>query len=532
MWNTDDFGETWYVTMTTGTSGATIFYKIGQNGFINPTHNGGQATNGTSVYTGAPIPVPVGNTSHFRAVAYKEGMIDSVMADLSVDNVENGGNAAAAGPRTVTYNNDPLNRTSVIDNGTETVYGPPSGVNQYTSVTGHTLTYDANFNLSGYDAWSYVYDAEKRLISASGSGTAMGQGHSAQFVYDGLGRCVKRTIDNVTTLITYDGWKPVAEWNGAGGLVAWNLYGPGADEILVRYDANAASYRYYHLDAHGHVRFLLNGNGEVIEKYTYDAFGQPKIMDGNGGEPTTTSYGNRFLFTGREYLSALGLYDYRHRVYHPALGRFLQVDPLGLQMEGAKLSAQQTALFPDGTAPKTFSSSELNLYRYCQSDPVNKSDPSGLYVVYSGKWTEEDAENFREMFKKQWDTPEGQQAWTERYNSDLPSIVSPYRGAPAAPNGGASNFAIADTKPVSRENPLSPLGQVSKIEQDKRLSDGEIKALERGGVDVHDLKPKVSGSRYDLFKDAQGNVKVKLKDGSGPGDPTGINMTDYTQYLR
>jgi RHS repeat-associated protein len=128
----------------------------------------------------------------------------------------------------------------------------------------------------------------------------------------------------------------------------------------------------------GHVQFLLDGNGDVLDKYTYDAFGKPKITGADGAERPTTSNGNRFLFTGREYLSALGLYDYRHRVYHPGLGRFMQVDPMGLHIEGAKLSAQQTALYPAGTAPKTFNSSELNLYRYCHNDPVNNIDPDGL----------------------------------------------------------------------------------------------------------------------------------------------------------
>ena len=243
MWNTDEFEETWYVTMTTGTSEATIFFKIGQNGFIDPTHNGRPGDQRHLGLYRSAHPGPRGEHEPFPGGGLQGG--DDRFGDDRPDRgqLDSGGNAPAAGSRTVTYNNDPLNRTSMIDNGTETVYGPPSGVNQYTSVSGHTLAYDANFNLSGYDAWSYVYDAEKRLISASGSGTAMGQGHSAQFVYDGLGRCVKRTIDNVTTLITYDGWKPVAEWNGAGGLVAWNLYGPGADEILVRYDASATKYR-------------------------------------------------------------------------------------------------------------------------------------------------------------------------------------------------------------------------------------------------------------------------------------------------
>jgi RHS repeat-associated protein len=62
--------------------------------------------------------------------------------------------------------------------------------------------------------------------------------------------------------------------------------------------------------------------------------------------------------------------------------------------------------------------------------------------------------------------------------------------------------------------------------QDKRLSDWEIKQLQNAGIDPHDLKPQIQGSRYDLFKDGQGNIIVKPKDGSGPGEATGINIKD------
>jgi RHS repeat-associated protein len=110
---------------------------------------------------------------------------------------------------------------------------------------------------------------------------------------------------------------------------------------------------------------LTAPNGDIIEQYDYDAFGFPYFYDGHGDSLTHhdgpsnsergySPYGNRFLFTGREWLTDLKLYDYRNRMYQPELGRFLQPDP------------------------KQFDAGDYNLYRYCQNDPVNKNDPTGL----------------------------------------------------------------------------------------------------------------------------------------------------------
>jgi hypothetical protein len=46
-------------------------------------------------------------------------------------------------------------------------------------------------------------------------------------------------------------------------------------------------------------------------------------------------------------------------------------------------------------------------------------------------------------------------------------------------------------------------------------------------VDPHELKPRKHKSSYDLFKDKDGNIYVKPKDNSGPGDPTGYNINDF-----
>lgn len=195
-----------------------------------------------------------------------------------------------------------------------------------------------------------MHDADKRLTSAT---TAAGE--SAQFVYDGLGRCVKRTINGVPTVFTYDGWNPMLEWDDAGNFQAWNVYGARADEILMRHSTIDGDVL-YHADPHGDVKFLLDWSGNGLEKYTYDAFGGPTVTNWDGsGARNYSNYGNRFMFTGREWLPQLGLYDYRNRFYQPELGRFLQTDPIG------------------------FAGGDTNLFRYCGGDPVNRADPTGLH---------------------------------------------------------------------------------------------------------------------------------------------------------
>jgi RHS repeat-associated protein len=277
-----------------------------------------------------------------------------------------------------------MNRQSVTKNGVATSY-TADPMNQYTNVGGTALVYDGNFNLTGYGTQTTAFDAENRLISVTGAAVVTGAGQqvaslarsgsgdsrtsgksgndesinggggsaSGSFVYDGLGRCVKRTINGAVRLFTYDDWKPMLEWDGSGNWMAWNIYGAGADEILARYD----TYGYatiYKQDARGNVVALLNQSGTVVEKYTYDAFGKPTILSASNAQLTTSAVGNRFMFQGREYLSELGLYDYRHRVYHPGLGRFLQTDPKG------------------------FDAGDMNLFRYTSDDPVDRSDPMGL----------------------------------------------------------------------------------------------------------------------------------------------------------
>jgi RHS repeat-associated protein len=75
--------------------------------------------------------------------------------------------------------------------------------------------------------------------------------------------------------------------------------------------------------------------------------------------------GNTVLFQGRNYEPETGLYYFRARYYHPGLGRFLQTDPMGYK-------------------------DSMNMYQAFNANPVNFTDPMGLYHSYAERqlWTQ------------------------------------------------------------------------------------------------------------------------------------------------
>jgi RHS repeat-associated protein len=111
----------------------------------------------------------------------------------------------------------------------------------------------------------------------------------------------------------------------------------------------------------GSTTHLTDASGTVVERYRYNPFGSPFIRNAEGwGSRIESAYNNRFLYTGREWLAAVGLYDYRNRVYSANLGRFMQTDPIG------------------------FDAGDVNIYRYVGNEPVDRTDAYGLWYVHTG----------------------------------------------------------------------------------------------------------------------------------------------------
>jgi RHS repeat-associated protein len=351
-------------------------------------------------------------------------------------------NGLQTNAHTVTYAlDDAGNRASVSDSLSGTTAYTPNNLNQYTgSVGGNPIINGAEHEIANYQGISYTYMKDEHMIRVSSGNT------TCELVYDGLGRCIKRTVRTqaqaiqqpnttprprptphprptprttptptptasptptpvgqveVTKYYIYDGERPILEYDPTLPDAAWmNYYGKGVDEILRRFDPTGPSPQpvFYQQDHEGSVTYLTYdappGQTPILEYYRYDVFGQPAIYGPDNQVRQASLYSNRFLFTGREYNANFGFYEYRVRAYHPSLGRFMSEDP--------KLFVRRAALAKAG-GDWSFAAhpdeAELNLFRYCGNDPVDNVDPMGLASEQTGLLTSGTVDRVWEMTK-------------------------------------------------------------------------------------------------------------------------------------
>ncbi len=182
-------------------------------------------------------------------------------------------------------------------------------------------------------------------------------GVAEAYQYDALGRRISIASGGITNYLVYDGIHCIAEVDSSGVLQRAYTYSPGIDNILSMTVYGATTSVYFCLKDHlGTVHALTDTNGAIVESYRYDAWGRVLGIYDGAGLPIAnqqSAIGNRFLFQGREYSWATGLYFFRARYYDPVTGRWLSKDPIGI-------------------------SGGLNQFVFCANNPVNLWDHLGL----------------------------------------------------------------------------------------------------------------------------------------------------------
>ncbi|WP_338018225.1 RHS repeat-associated core domain-containing protein [Streptomyces taklimakanensis] len=244
-------------------------------------------------------------------------------------------------------------------------------------------------------SWLYCFDAAGNLTAQSGNDSTCPAGD--RFIYNDANQLTARNGDSsgwshdkaghetsavaastaVRTkeqwnafsqlkLLTVNGTQYTAQYAGTTNAERVKLgattfhHGPlglaaqttaGADTGFVREPTGTLNSmttggksHYYLTDALGSVMGLVDASGERTHTYDYGPTGLPRTT------PTET-VPQPYRFTGT-YLDPTGLYKMGARYYDPHLGRFTQPDPSG---------------------------QETNPYLYATGDPVNRTDPTGLF---------------------------------------------------------------------------------------------------------------------------------------------------------
>ncbi|MBN1316879.1 MAG: hypothetical protein JXA42_15475, partial [Anaerolineales bacterium] len=236
------------------------------------------------------------------------------------------------------YDYDPANQLLAVDGTSE-----------------EHLTYDSRGNLIARATITgttfYTYSLQNQLTAVR-----LPDGEYVSYRYGPDGQLLTRTDDEGTVVYLYDGFNLLMEKTAAGATLNRYTMMEELDQVIAV--ERGGQFYYPQRDIRGSIRALSDNSGNVIERHSYDPFGVPL-------NPIDS---RQLAFSGRPYDPVSGLLDMRLRNYDPALGRFLQRDPIG-EMGNS------------------------NLYIYLENSPTNGVDPFGLNPGFwrrfftTGLWT-------------------------------------------------------------------------------------------------------------------------------------------------
>ena len=259
-------------------------------------------------------------------------------ASLDINNNFRGSASVTTGT-----NNVPIVAQDVDGNVSTNKYQvvvPPGGSASY--------TYDFNGNLTQDATRSYQWDAKNELIAIIYNSGANAGNHT-EFTYNGVGERVA-IVERAGLTVGSGTVNSTKQYVWAGGLaeerdgtntVTKRYFGQGEQRIV---SGTPINY-FYTRDHLGSIREMMASNGSTISaRYSYDPYGRATQVSG--------SITCDFQYAGMYEHAISGLNFTKFRAYDPNVGRWIARDPSG---EG----------------------SGINLYAYCDDNPIGKIDPDG-----------------------------------------------------------------------------------------------------------------------------------------------------------
>ena len=249
-----------------------------------------------------------------------------------------------------------------------------NNLNQLLTDGKFSYTYDLNGNrtskrdLTTNEETEYFWDSDDQLRQVNIKNGAGSVTKIVRFKYDGLGRRIEKQLqDNevmsrsYTRQYVYDGEDVIQEQDAVGNVVATYLHGPGIDDpitMLRDVDGNHsidhdAEVWHFTKDTLGSIKDLTDPQGRVVQRYRYSAGGL-QTLELDESRLDSKAIENPYGFASGRLDRETGNVNFRLRDLDPYAGVWLSFD-------------------------KAWPIGSLNGYDYVGGNPVNYTDPLGLW---------------------------------------------------------------------------------------------------------------------------------------------------------
>ncbi|WP_162140742.1 RHS repeat-associated core domain-containing protein [Arenimonas oryziterrae] len=237
---------------------------------------------------------------------------------------------------------------------TTNIYDPAS--HRLTQTGAVMLTYDSNGNQTKNGTSTFVYDDRNRLRDYKANGTSV----TRTYRYSGRGERVSKVVaagSSANRYYTYDeSGHVLGEYQANGTRVQEYVW---LDDTLVGVlsDHDGSTYQYVETDHLGTPRAVIHpAKDKIIWRWnlTNTAFGEHAPSADPDANSITYTFNLRY--PGQWYDSESKLHYNYFRDYDPAIGRYVQSDPIG--MNGG-----------------------VSTFSYVNSSPIGLVDPFGLDIV-------------------------------------------------------------------------------------------------------------------------------------------------------
>lgn len=210
--------------------------------------------------------------------------------------------------------------------------------NRLTVFNTNATSYDLDGNMLNNGVQQFTYDSANRLITAAG--------HT--YTYNAEDVRIRNLCSDADTTYTYNTNCKLSQLltKTTNGVTTKYVYGNG----LIGEEVSGA-FKTYHFDFRGSTVAITDENGNIIDTFKYDTYGN--LTEHIGNSEVIFGYNGRDgVVTDKN-----GLIYMRARYYSPAMRRFVNADILHGEISD---------------------SASLNRYSYVNGNPVSFVDPFGL----------------------------------------------------------------------------------------------------------------------------------------------------------